>query len=172
MLAGTVVTGVELVGTVVVGGGIVGKVVVGDDPPPLLGGVVVVGEGTVVVGVSPEFDSGGEELRSEYASLFGEPATSVTAPEVAVDVIQVATRLTERVLSALSAKAAMPATCGEAIDVPEIVLVAVVEVDQAEVMFEPGANTSTHEPKLENEDRASTEVDEATVTADASAAGE
>jgi len=133
---------------------------------------VILGEGTVVVGESPEFASGGEALSREKTSLFGEPATSVTAPEVAVDVIQVATRLTERVLSALSAKAAMPATCGEAIDVPEIVLVAVVEVDQAEVMFEPGANTSTHEPKLENEDRASTAVDEATVTAETSAAGE
>ena len=78
--------------------------------------------------------------------MFGEPTASVTEPEVAVDVIQVATRLTERVLSALSAKAAMPATCGEAIDVPEIVFVAVVEVYQAEVMIEPGAKTSTHEP--------------------------
>ena len=114
----------------------------------------MVGEGTVVVGESPEFASGGEALSSENTSLFGEPTASVTAPEVAVDVIHVATRLTESVLSTLSAKAAIPATCGEAIDVPEIVLVAVVEVCQAEVMFEPGANTSTHEPKLENEDRA------------------
>ena len=99
-----------------------------------------------MVGESPEFASGGEALSSEKTSLFGEPTVSVTAPEVAVDEIHVVTRLTESVLSALSAKAAMPATCGEAIDVPEIVFVAVVEVYQAEVMFEPGAKTSTHEP--------------------------
>ena len=78
--------------------------------------------------------------------MFGEPTGSAIKSEVAVDVIQVVTRLTESDLSALNAKAATPATCGDAIEVPEIVLVAEVEVYHAEVIFEPGANTSTHEP--------------------------
>ena len=42
--------------------------------------------------------------------------------------------------------AATPATCGEAIDVPEIVLDEVIDVYHAEVMLDPGANTSTHDP--------------------------
>ena len=36
-------------------------------------------------------------------------------------------------------KAATPATCGDAIEVPLMVLVAVFEVHQADVMDEPGA---------------------------------
>jgi hypothetical protein len=81
--------------------------------------------------------------------LFGVPAGSAITSEVAVDVIQVVTRLTESVGSALNANTATPATCGEAIDVPEIVFVAVVDVYHAEVMFDPGAKISTHEPKFE-----------------------
>jgi hypothetical protein len=42
--------------------------------------------------------------------------------------------------------AATPATCGEAIDVPLIVFVAVVLVHQAEVMLDPGAKMSTQLP--------------------------
>ena len=45
--------------------------------------------------------------------------------------------------------AAAPATCGVAMEVPEIVLVAVEEVYQAEVIEEPGARISTTVPKLE-----------------------
>lgn len=45
--------------------------------------------------------------------------------------------------------AAAPATCGVAIEVPEMVVVAVEEVYHAEVMEEPGARISTTEPKLE-----------------------
>jgi hypothetical protein len=78
--------------------------------------------------------------------LFGEPAGSEIKSDVAVDVIQVVTRLTESEGSALNASEATPATCGAAIDVPEIVFVADVEVCHADVMFEPGAKTSTHEP--------------------------
>ena len=52
-----------------------------------------------------------------------------------------------------------------AIDVPLIVLVAVFDVYQAEVMPEPGANRSTHEPMLEKSERASLLVVEPTVTA-------
>ncbi|MEY3483131.1 MAG: hypothetical protein RLZ40_1174 [Actinomycetota bacterium] len=39
-------------------------------------------------------------------------------------------------------------------------------------MFEPGANTSRHEPKLENDDRSSVEVVEPTVIAEGSPAGD
>ena len=40
----------------------------------------------------------------------------------------------------------MPATCGEAIDVPLSVKVAVSESTYADVMSTPGANTSTQLP--------------------------
>src|SRR5688572_1745868 len=68
--------------------------------------------------------------------------------------------------------AATPATCGDAIDVPLIVLVAVLLVCQAEVMLDPGANRSTHVPKFENDDRASALVELPTVSACETRAGE
>ena len=43
-------------------------------------------------------------------------------------------------------RAATPATCGVAIDVPLIVFVAVLLVYQAEVIEDPGANRSRHDP--------------------------
>lgn len=46
-------------------------------------------------------------------------------------------------------RAAKPATWGDAIEVPEIVFVAVLPEIQAEVICEPGAHMSTHEPKFE-----------------------
>jgi len=42
--------------------------------------------------------------------------------------------------------AATPATCGDAIEVPEIELVAVSDVYHAEVIEEPGAKMSTQVP--------------------------
>ena len=45
--------------------------------------------------------------------------------------------------------AATPATCGVAIEVPLMVLVAVLLVYQAEVIDEPGAKMSRQVPKLE-----------------------
>ncbi len=68
--------------------------------------------------------------------------------------------------------AATPATCGDAIDVPLMVFVAVSLVYQAEVMLDPGAKISTHDPKFENEDLASPFVVEPTVRALAARAGE
>ena len=68
--------------------------------------------------------------------------------------------------------AATPATCGDAIDVPEIVLVAVSLVLHADVMLLPGAKMSTQVPKFENEERASVVVVEPTVIALAARAGE
>ena len=70
------------------------------------------------------------------------------------------------------ASAATPATCGAAIDVPLIVLVAVSDVDHAEVMLEPGAKMSRHVPKFENDDRASLLVVAPTVIASATRAGD
>lgn len=68
--------------------------------------------------------------------------------------------------------AATPATCGAAIDVPEIVFVAVSLVFQAEVMLEPGAKISRQVPKFEKDERASVLVVEPTVIALATRAGE
>ena len=110
--------------------------------------VVVVVEVVVVVVVAPVVEpAGGEALNNEYAKRFGEPLPDpTTTPAVADEVIHDVTPETESDEFALSAKAATPATCGEAIEVPEIVLVALFDVYQEEVMFEPGANTSTHDP--------------------------
>jgi hypothetical protein len=55
----------------------------------------------------------------------------------------------------LQIEAAIPATCGQAIDVPEMVFVAVFDPIQADKMLVPGANVSTHVPKFEKPDRAS-----------------
>ena len=57
-------------------------------------------------------------------------------------------------------------------DVPLQVAVAVSLPIIADLIAEPGAKTSTQEPKLENEERASDEVDEATVSAALARAGE
>ena len=48
--------------------------------------------------------------------------------------------------NAWTRRAARPATCGEAIDVPEIVRVAEELPIHADVMFVPGAQRSTHDP--------------------------
>ena len=69
-------------------------------------------------------------------------------------------------------KAATPATCGVAIEVPEIVLVAVSLVFHDDVMLLPGAKMSTQVPKFENEERASVVVVEPTVSALGTSAGE
>lgn len=69
-------------------------------------------------------------------------------------------------------RAATPETCGVAIEVPEIVLVPVSLVLEAEVMPEPGANKSTHVPKFENDERASVLVVDPTVIALSTRAGE
>jgi hypothetical protein len=59
-----------------------------------------------------------------------------------------------------------------AIDVPLIVFWALSLVDQAEVIPDPGAKMSTTLPKLENDDRASFCVDDPTVIASPTRAGE
>ena len=67
--------------------------------------------------------------------------------------------------------AAAPATCGAAIEVPLMVLVAVSLVFHAEVMFSPGAKMSVQVPKLEKEARASVLVVALTVIASGTRAG-
>jgi hypothetical protein len=69
-------------------------------------------------------------------------------------------------------RATIPATCGEAIDVPDFTDDAVEEPIHAEVMFDPGAKRSTHGPKFENDERASADVEDPTVIATASPAGD
>ena len=58
---------------------------------------------------------------------------------------------------ACSSSAAAPATCGDAIEVPLMVLVAVLLVHQAEVMLDPGAKMSTqlHKRQKKPEERLS-----------------
>ena len=68
--------------------------------------------------------------------------------------------------------AATPATCGDAIDVPLMVIVAVSLEDHADLMLEPGAKMSTTLPWLEKYERASVLVDEPTVIAWLTRAGE
>src|SRR6185503_1030099 len=67
---------------------------------------------------------------------------------------------------------ATPATCGEAIEVPLNVAVAVFEENHAERIPEPGAKRSKHVPKFEKEERASVVVVEPTVIALAARAGD
>jgi hypothetical protein len=55
----------------------------------------------------------------------------------------------DAVVTAERKRAARPATCGAAIDVPDIVAIAVVEEIPAETMPDPGANMSRHAPKFE-----------------------
>ena len=118
-------------------------------------------------GVGPGAGGGcGAELSPVYRSRFGEPApASVTTPVVAADPIVAAT--CAGVLSGLAERirAASPATCGDAIEVPEIVLVAVVDVFHADVIPVPGAKTSTQLPKFEYEARASFDPVAPTVSA-------
>ena len=93
---------------------------------------------------------------SEYSNRFGEPVPSeaetrrfAVAPDTRSDAIAPG----DAPGFAASASAAAPATCGDAMEVPLSVLLAVALVFQAEVMPAPGANRSTHVPQLENEAR-------------------
>jgi hypothetical protein len=68
--------------------------------------------------------------------------------------------------------ATMPATCGDAIDVPDNDRIAVEEVLQADTTLTPGANTSKQAPKFENDARTSVLPVAPTVIALDSDAGE
>src|SRR6266511_1181226 len=89
-------------------------------------------------------------------SLFGEPVPGLTTtPLVALLTRKSRTCCGVKPGLAAATRAAAPATCGVAIEVPLMVLVAVSLVIQDEVMLTPGAKMSTQVPKLENEARLS-----------------
>src|SRR5215218_171082 len=109
----------------------------------------------------------------EKSSRLGDPAPAlVTLFSVELLMMVAVTVAGEAVGFVSRNKAATPTRCGVAIDVPEIVFVAVSLVLHDEVMLLPGAKMSTHVPKFENEDRASLIVVEPTVIALAARAGE
>jgi hypothetical protein len=112
-------------------------------------------------------------MKAMYSRRFCEfdPAF-VTLPVVAFDVIVVATVDGLALGLPWRISAATPATCGEAIDVPLIVFVAVLLVDHADVIELPGANTSRQLPKFEYDARASLLVVAPTVSAALTRAGE
>jgi hypothetical protein len=95
-------------------------------------------------------------------SLFNDAALTIAFLTVAGEAVRLFCRN----------RAATPATCGVAIDVPLIVLVAVLLVNHAEVMLDPGAKMSTTLPKFENEERASLIVLDPTVIASVTRAGD
>ena len=95
-------------------------------------------------------------------TLFGVELLMIAAVTVAGDALGFVSRN----------NAATPATCGVAIDVPEIVLVAVSLVLHEDVILLPGAKMSRQVPKFENEERASVVVVEPTVIALATRAGD
>lgn len=104
---------------------------------------------------------------------FGEPEPGLpTTPVVALLTRKFVTWLGLQLGFADRTSAAAPATCGEAIDVPLAVRVAVLLVYHAEGMFTPGAKMSRQLPKLENDARASLVPVAPTVIADGVRAGE
>jgi hypothetical protein len=162
VVGGVVVGGCEDVGGVVVGGVVVGGVVVGG---VVVGGVVV---GGVVVGgvVVPS-------VGSRKSIRFGEKAPGFeTRSREAIVRRREDTSEGESDGNTESSTAAAPATCGVAIDVPDIVADAEFDEIPAERTLTPGAKISTQEPKLEKEARASLAETAATVSAAAALAGD
>src|SRR5262245_58819585 len=112
-------------------------------------------------------------MKPVNSSTLGEPVPGLpTLPEVPL--LTSALRTCSGVAVGLRSRysAAAPATCGEAIEVPLMVLVALVPVFQAEVMLSPGAKMSMQVPVLENQARESTLLVAPTVMAAAARAGE
>src|SRR4029079_10404889 len=121
----------------------------------------------------PGGGGGGAAPNSEKRRRFGEPVPAlVTWLSVALLTIAAVTVAGDAVGFVSRNNAATPVTCGVAIDVPEIVFVAVSLVRHAEVMLLPGAKMSTQVRKFENDERASVIVVEPTVIAAAVRAGE
>jgi hypothetical protein len=110
---------------------------------------------------------------NENSSRLGEPVpASVTLFGVEPLMIAAVTVAGEALGFVSRNSAATPATCGDAIDVPEIVFIAVSLVFHDDVMSLPGAKMSRQVPKFENEERASLIVVAPTVIASATRAGE
>jgi hypothetical protein len=115
--------------------------------------VVVVGAGAVVV-VGAGVGAGSND--AEYANLFGEPRpTLVIASRVAELISAVVTAAGVADVRVSKYTAAIPATNGDAIEVPDNVAAAVVEPVYADGMLVPGAKMSTHVPKFEKDERVS-----------------
>ena len=150
-------------------------------PPPPDGTVVVV---TTVVDVVDVVDvvevvvgasssAFGAGVSNEYTNRLSEPAPGFMTTFLVDDVAMAeATSAGDIEGFCDRANAATPATCGAAIDVPDIERVALSELCPADTMLDPGANTSKHDPKLENDDRSSLDVVEPTVMASGSPAGD
>ena len=116
---------------------------------------------------------GGAPVRSEKSNRFGDPVPGLLTWFNVELLMMAAVTVAGDALGFVSRnKAATPTTCGVAIEVPEIVLVAVSLVLHDEVILLPGAKMSTQVPKFENEERASVIVVEPTVIALATRAGE
>src|SRR5215470_5201799 len=123
----------------------------------------------LVTGAQP---GGGGVPAPTNSRRFGEPVPGLTMwLRVASLNIWDATCAGVRVGLAPRMSAAAPVTCGVAIDVPLMVLVAVSLVFHAEVMFTPGAKMSVQVPKLEKEARLSLMSLALTVMASATRAG-
>src|SRR5690349_9942224 len=99
---------------------------------------------------------GGGAVRREKSRRLGEPGPGLrsraTVPELR---ICAATSAGVAVGAPCRCSAAAPATCGAAMEVPLMVLVAVSLVHQALVMPVPGAKMSTQGPQLLNVERES-----------------
>lgn len=172
--------------TVVDGGGSVvvgaarGTVVAGSSSPPSSPpppsppeGTVVVVTIVVVVVAGASSSAFGAGVSRAYTSRLREPVPGlVTTLRVAEVAIADDTSAGVRAGFCDKAKAATPATCGAAIDVPDIVRVAVSDECPADTMLDPGANTSRQEPKFEKDDRSSLDVVDPTVIASGSPAGD
>ena len=113
----------------------------------------------------------GATCASKLGSLL-RGAVAVSNPAVAIASTRSLTAVALSVGAAPSSRAQMPATCGHAIDVPQSATARVREPIHADTMFTPGANTSTHGPKLENEATWSAVVEAPTVRASGADAGE
>ena len=125
------------------------------------------------VGVGVGVGVGPPPVNREKSSRLGEPVPAfVTLFGVELLMIAAVTVAGEALGFVSRNNAATPATCGVAIDVPEIVLVAVSLVLHADVILLPGAKMSTQVPKFENEERASLVVVDPTVIALAARAGD
>src|SRR5690606_31708954 len=134
--------------------------------PPLV--TPLVGGGGSVGGVEPPPVRAGVESRR-----LGEPEPGLVArPVVAAALTAEDTWDGDAEGLPCRYSATAPATCGDAIEVPLMLLVALLEVCHAEVIELPGAKRSTQLPQLEKLERASELVVEPTVIAAAARAGE
>ena len=118
-------------------------------------------------------DTGADVNEPINARRFGDPVpASVTTAGVAAPETAPATLAGAAVGFICRYNAAMPATCGDAIEVPDHVAVVVVPPIIDDVMLTPGANMSRHVPQLENDARASVEEVAPTVMAEAALEGD